>query len=304
MKEMVEERRETMKDRKRHVLRVAQRLFIEQGFPATSIQHILDEANISKGTFYNYFKSKDDCLKAILQKSYEEAVMLRSELLTEQNKKDPAIFAEQVALRLVINREDNLLPLYEAVFYSGNRELMSFLEEHFKEELLWIAERLIDLHGEEIRPYAPDLSIMFTGMIQQYLNFSRPHNYEVIDARALVSYLVNIIDYIATPMVRDEYAFVGSSIFQRFDIPTSEVTVTSEELIEELEQFQQECLDLSKMQLEYFSFLIEELQRTPLRPTLLNTILREFRASFMNTRWESEAKVLSTMIWKYIAQEK
>lgn len=293
-----------MKDRKRHVLRVAQRLFIEQGFPATSIQHILDEANISKGTFYNYFKSKDDCLKAILQKSYEEAVMLRSELLTEQNKKDPSIFAEQVALRLVINREDNLLPLYEAVFYSGNRELMSFLEAHFKEELLWIAERLIDIHGEEIRPYAPDLSIMFTGMIQQYLNFSRPHNYEVIDARALVSYLVKIIDYLVAPIIRDQFAFVGSSIFQRFDIPTSDVTVTSEELIEELKQFQRECLDLSKMQLEYFSFLIEELQRTPLRPTLLNTILREFRASFMNTRWESEAKVLSTMIWKYIAQEK
>ncbi len=293
-----------MKDRKRHVLRVAQRLFIEQGFPATSIQHILDEANISKGTFYNYFKSKDDCLKAILQKSYEEAVMLRSELLTEQNKKDPAIFAEQVALRLVINREDNLLPLYEAVFYSGNRELMSFLEAHFKEELLWIAERLIDIHGEEIRPYAPDLSIMFTGMIQQYLNFSRPHNYEAIDARALVSYLVNIVDYIVEPIVRDNYAFVGSSIFQRFDIPTSEVTVTSEELVDELSQFQRECIDLSKMQLEYFSFLIEELRRTPLRPTLLNTILREFRASFMNTRWESEAKSLSTMIWKYIAQEK
>lgn len=293
-----------MKDRKRHVLRVAQRLFIEQGFPATSIQHILDEANISKGTFYNYFKSKDDCLKAILQKSYEEAVMLRSELLTEQNKKDPAIFAEQVALRLVINREDNLLPLYEAVFYSGNRELMSFLEAHFKEELLWIAERLIDLYGEDIRPYAPDLAIMFTGMLQQYLNFSRPHHYEVIDARVLVAYLVQILSYMVEPMMKHQAAFVGNSIFQRFDIPTSEVTMTAPELLEELEQFQQDCHDLSKMQVEYFSFLMEELQRTPLRPTLLNTILREFRASFMNTRWESEAKALSTMIWKYIAQEK
>lgn len=53
--------------RKKKVLDTAHRLFIEKGYQATSIQDIIDEAEISKGTFYNYFASKKDCLLAIIE---------------------------------------------------------------------------------------------------------------------------------------------------------------------------------------------------------------------------------------------
>src|SRR5699024_12468289 len=65
-----------MNDRKRQVLRTAPRLFIENGFSMTSVQHIIDEAQLSKGTFYNYFKSKSDCLLAILHGDYDEATVV------------------------------------------------------------------------------------------------------------------------------------------------------------------------------------------------------------------------------------
>ncbi|WP_442956966.1 TetR/AcrR family transcriptional regulator [Planococcus sp. MB-3u-03] len=43
---------------KQQIINAAHRLFIQKGYNASSIQDILDEAGISKGTFYNYFTSK------------------------------------------------------------------------------------------------------------------------------------------------------------------------------------------------------------------------------------------------------
>ena len=54
-----------MNDRKQHVINKAHQLFIDKGFQATSIQDILDYSGISKGTFYNYFSSKNELLIAI-----------------------------------------------------------------------------------------------------------------------------------------------------------------------------------------------------------------------------------------------
>jgi len=51
----------TTKGTKRaEILRVASRLFYEQGYHRTGIQQIIDEADTAKGTFYTCFKSKED----------------------------------------------------------------------------------------------------------------------------------------------------------------------------------------------------------------------------------------------------
>ncbi|RCW39538.1 TetR family transcriptional regulator [Halopolyspora algeriensis] len=47
------------------LLRVATRLFAEQGFETTSVQQIVDTAGVTKGAMYHYFGSKDDLLYEI-----------------------------------------------------------------------------------------------------------------------------------------------------------------------------------------------------------------------------------------------
>ena len=56
-----------MKKRKRQIIQAARTLFIEKGFVNTSILDIIAAANISKGTFYNHFSSKNECLIAIIE---------------------------------------------------------------------------------------------------------------------------------------------------------------------------------------------------------------------------------------------
>ena len=61
-----------MNDRKQHVVNKAHQLFIDKGFQATSIQDILDYSGISKGTFYNYFSSKNELLIAIFKTIFKK----------------------------------------------------------------------------------------------------------------------------------------------------------------------------------------------------------------------------------------
>ena len=46
--------------KKDEIVEIASRLFYEQGFGATGIKQIIDEAGVAKGTFYTHFSSKDE----------------------------------------------------------------------------------------------------------------------------------------------------------------------------------------------------------------------------------------------------
>jgi AcrR family transcriptional regulator len=53
--------------RKKEIADAAQALFYQQGFSKTSVNLIIEKVGISKGTFYHYFKSKEDLLDSIMQ---------------------------------------------------------------------------------------------------------------------------------------------------------------------------------------------------------------------------------------------
>jgi len=55
------------------ILDTALELFAEKGFHQTSISDITRKAGISKGLLYNYFESKDEVLKSIIQTGYDTA---------------------------------------------------------------------------------------------------------------------------------------------------------------------------------------------------------------------------------------
>ncbi len=54
--------------RKQEFLDAAQKLFYEQGYDQTSVNTIIDAVGVSKGTFYHYFKSKEDLLDALAER--------------------------------------------------------------------------------------------------------------------------------------------------------------------------------------------------------------------------------------------
>ena len=78
-------------ERRKEIIEVSSRLFAEKGFDSCSINDILREVNIAKGTFYYYFKSKEEVLDAITQEGIQlimdKAVPLsKDETLTSKKK--------------------------------------------------------------------------------------------------------------------------------------------------------------------------------------------------------------------------
>jgi len=46
-------------EKKEEIIKIASRLFYEQGYHVTGIKQIIEEAGIAKGTFYSHFRSKE-----------------------------------------------------------------------------------------------------------------------------------------------------------------------------------------------------------------------------------------------------
>lgn len=60
--------------RRQKILQAAIVCFTRRGYHETSVQHICDEAGLSKGGLYTYFKSKEDILAAVVEDSLLAAI--------------------------------------------------------------------------------------------------------------------------------------------------------------------------------------------------------------------------------------
>lgn len=56
-------------EKKQSLLQSARELFLEKGVNKTSVDEIVQRANVAKGTFYLYYKDKGDLLQAVVDKS-------------------------------------------------------------------------------------------------------------------------------------------------------------------------------------------------------------------------------------------
>jgi len=71
---MLPTRRERKKEKNRNdIIECAVSLFKEKGFAETTIDEILDKANISRGTLYNYFPDKESILVGYFQNKIARA---------------------------------------------------------------------------------------------------------------------------------------------------------------------------------------------------------------------------------------
>lgn len=53
-------------ERKQELLRIAYELFLSKGYESVSVDEIIAKAGIAKGTYYYYFKSKEETLEEVI----------------------------------------------------------------------------------------------------------------------------------------------------------------------------------------------------------------------------------------------
>jgi AcrR family transcriptional regulator len=92
-------RRERKKqETRRSLMAAALRLFSQNGYDATTVKDITNAADVAKGTFFNYFETKEAILPAIAARRLEQ---LEERLTPERGAPASAVARIKLALRLV-----------------------------------------------------------------------------------------------------------------------------------------------------------------------------------------------------------
>jgi AcrR family transcriptional regulator len=289
-----------MNDRKRQVLLTAQRLFVEQGFATTSVQDILEGSGISKGTFYNYFSSKNECLMAILEHAQDVAAVRQRELLIGKDAADKHVLAEQIAIRLQVNQEQNLIMLFEAIFHSKEQELRDFVKKHYLDELIWLTDRITDVYGKQVVPYAFDCAVILIGMLQHMMHIWILHSKETVVHARPVQYVIQRMDAIVGDLIHSKDILLGGEILYHLKSDLQQKEITKQELVAQLSGFEQRLGVNSPDGKEYIHFLLDELRGEKPRVYLAETVIRAFTQAFTGTADEPEALEIASKAWKYI----
>lgn len=144
-------------ERKQKLLQIAYNMFLNKGYDNTSIDDIISEAKIAKGTYYYYFASKEETLEEVINMMINEEVNEAKKILNmpisipeklvgvitslrpkidEQeikntlNKKENIVMHEKINYRVI----EEAIPLLEQVINEG-KEKKIFNCNHIKERL-------------------------------------------------------------------------------------------------------------------------------------------------------------------------
>lgn len=144
-------------ERKQELLKIAYNMFLVKGYDNTSIDDIINEAKIAKGTYYYYFESKEETLEEVINMMINDEVTSAKEILkmpisipeklvriitslrpkkNEQeiqntlNKKDNIVMHEKINNRII----EEAVPLLEQVVMEGIENKI-FNCTHIKERL-------------------------------------------------------------------------------------------------------------------------------------------------------------------------
>ena len=174
-------RTERKKERTRkQLLEVALGLFFEKGIYWTKIEDITDRADVGKGTFYQYFETKEALLQELLEQGLDELLDRTHEAVAPAGPDAKAVISGIVRARLEFFTEH---PEYLLLFHQVRGLLQLKTEtakglrevyEHHLDELAKILRPV--LHGKDggARSLATAVAAFTSGLLTYYLLFDGP----------------------------------------------------------------------------------------------------------------------------------
>ncbi|MDA7026772.1 TetR/AcrR family transcriptional regulator [Bacillus sp. CLL-7-23] len=183
-----------MTEKEEKIIKAGLRLFAKKGFASTTVQDIVNECEISKGSFYLHFKSKDALLLAII-KYYIDRTMDNMKRIQEKHAIPKEIFKEQIAYQFKESKEqrDFILVMISEHSIPENSKIKEYFQKIGDKFHETYYEVLFSAYGDTCQPYLADLSIMVQGIVQSYQNLFIFHELD-IDIDELASFIVRRVD--------------------------------------------------------------------------------------------------------------
>ncbi|MEI9900663.1 MAG: TetR/AcrR family transcriptional regulator [Hyphomicrobium sp.] len=108
--------------RRKELLAIARRLFMERGYDRVSVEDVIAEAGLSKGAFYYHFESKAALLEALTQEFAAESIAQVRDILDDPslNAFERLVGFLERSRRLKAGQTPELLRVFEAIFRPEN----------------------------------------------------------------------------------------------------------------------------------------------------------------------------------------
>lgn len=128
------------------ILEAANKVFLEVGFGAASMDSIANAAQVSKQTVYNHFGSKEDLFAAMVRDSCDKMTLAFAEAAKDGNPEktlrtfarhftDVVFSKEKLAMHRILMAEVPRFPELGRVYYqSGPAIIRKFLADYFVEQ--------------------------------------------------------------------------------------------------------------------------------------------------------------------------
>ena len=115
--------------RRSEILDVAQRLFYRNGYEQSSVQDIISEIGIAKGTFYHYFSSKQDLLDAMIERMIDQTLQAVEPIVNDNQLNALEKFTRFFAYVESWKIENGLLVLTDITLQGSDRDVLIDMEE-------------------------------------------------------------------------------------------------------------------------------------------------------------------------------
>jgi AcrR family transcriptional regulator len=134
-----------VEDRRKQIIEAAMRVFAQKGFARATNRDVAQEAEITTGLIYYYFKSKEDLLGAVLEE-YSPA-RLATQVSPEMLEQPPEVFLPQLMMRVfsLIESEEflSIIRVLMPEMLHGAGEIAPIVSDFF--------QRLVDFVGQYLQ---------------------------------------------------------------------------------------------------------------------------------------------------------
>lgn len=288
-------------NRKQKVIEHAFELFTTKGYQSTSIQDILDKSGISKGTFYNYFSSKQEIFIASIIEIQNKLITDRDAYLIGKSSKDKSIFIEQMSLVINSMFDYNFAVLLQEVSLSKNdgQFLKKSLDGFYHEHTSWTIARLQDIFGEDIREFALDLTIQFMNITYGFFKFSTMVTDNKIENKDIIQFCFQQLEVLVQNAITNKKCLIPTSAYNQ-GIPCMDKAHEITELINKIKlNIQNTEVDEQAEQLELLDILLNEiLQSHKARIAIIKSSLC-YLHHHLQPEWEEDLAQLNEMIKKF-----
>lgn len=149
----IHERKERDKERRREeILDAAQRVFVEKGLTTATVDDIAIAAELSKGTLYLYFESKEDIYIALMTRGLQLLYSMFNNTISVETSVVKILHRMEEAYTVFFNTQRNYFRMLDSAFRPNvHKEVSEEMRRTYTTESQKNWEQIIDLFNRGVR---------------------------------------------------------------------------------------------------------------------------------------------------------